>query len=245
MPKEDKSQHIPQATKLKDAVDIKSKYKLTVNQNLIIEKILDKNTKCIFLSGVAGTAKSYSAILAGLQLLNRKQVSSIIYVRSAVESSDSKLGYLPGDIDSKIQPYLEPLMDKLSELLSKNDIDKLLKDKRIETKAISFLRGLSWNAKFIINDECQNASFKEIVTIITRLGEFSKIILCGDPTQSDINGKSGFKDMMNLFNNQESMDNGIFCFDLVEDDIVRSKFVKFVVGKLNLYKNAKPTKTNI
>ena len=245
MPKEDKSQHIPQATKLKDAVDIKSKYKLTSNQNLVIEKILDKNTKCIFLSGVAGTAKTYSAILAGLQLLNRKQVSSIIYVRSAVESSDSKLGYLPGDIDSKIQPYLEPLMDKLSELLSKNDIDKLLKDKRIETKAISFLRGLSWNAKFIINDECQNASFKEIVTIITRLGEFSKIILCGDPTQSDINGKSGFKDMMNLFNNQESMDNGIFCFDLAEDDIVRSKFVKFVVGKLNLFKNAKSTKTNL
>lgn len=245
MSKEDKSQHVPQASKLKDPVEIRLKHKLTDNQKKLLEILSKKETRCVFLSGVAGSSKTFTAILAGLELLNKKQVSSILYIRSAVESSDAKLGYLPGDIDSKIQPYLEPLMDKLSELLSQNDIDKLLKEKKIETKAVSFLRGLNWNAKFIIGDEIQSMSFREIVTLITRVGEFSKIILCGDPMQSDINGKSGFKSMMNLFDNDESKSNGIFCMELTENDIVRSKFVKFVVGKLSLYKNNANTKTNI
>lgn len=231
--KEDRSKHVAQSSKLKDPIKIKNKIKYTSKQNELLATILDKSTKCVFISGVAGTGKTILAILAGLTALNKKDVSSIVYIRNAVESSDSKIGYLPGDIDSKIQPYLEPLIDKLNELLEKPDIDRLINEKRIETKAVSFLRGLSWNCKFIVFDEAQNANFKELTTLITRVGEFSKLVICGDPMQSDINGKSGFEKMKALFCDDESKKNGIRTFELTVDDIVRSEFVKFVVNKIN------------
>ena len=97
---------------------------------------------------------------------------------------------------------------------------------------ISFLRGLNWNAKVVLLDEAQNVSNKELVTFITRMGEFSKVFILGDPSQNDINGKSGFVNVMNVFNNEESRQNGIFTFEFTEDDIVRSALVKFIVKKL-------------
>jgi phosphate starvation-inducible protein PhoH and related proteins len=87
----------------------------------------DKNTKLVFLSGPAGTSKTYTSILASLHLINDKRVSEMIYIRTAVESSDSKLGFLPGEMDEKMSPYTQPLIDKLEEILTKSDIEKLKK----------------------------------------------------------------------------------------------------------------------
>ena len=185
----------------------------------------------IFVSGPAGTAKTFTAILGGLHLLNDKRVSELIYVRSVVESSDNKIGFLPGEVDDKLSPYVQPLIDKLEELLNSQDIETLKKENKIHGFPVNFLRGLNWNVKFIVADEVQNMSEKEIITLITRVGEFSKLILCGDPYQSDIKN-SGFSKIVDKFDDDESKENGIYTCKFDEDDILRSELVKFILKKL-------------
>jgi len=229
--KKDTSPKVHQNEKIKESVRIDER-QLTSKQIELLNLLQNKTTKLVFISGPAGTAKTYTSILAGLTLLNHKRVSEIIYVRSIVESSDSKLGFLPGEMDEKMSPYIQPLIDKLEELLPKHDIDKLKKEERIHGFPINFLRGLSWNAKCIVADEAQNMSKKELITLITRVGEFSKLFICGDPDQSDINGKSGFVPTMNIFDDEESRNNGIYVYKFDEEDIVRSGLVKFILKKL-------------
>ncbi len=229
--RKDTSPKVHQNTKIKDSIQIKS-VELTEKQKELIDILTNKNTKLVFISGPAGTSKTYTSVLAGLNLINDKRVSEIIYVRSAVESSDSKLGFLPGEMDEKMSPYVQPLIDKLEELLPRNDIEKLKKEERIHGFPINFLRGLNWNAKVIVADEAQNMTKKELITLITRVGEFSKLYVCGDPDQSDINGKSGFSTVMNIFDDEESRQNGIFIYKFDEQDIVRSGLVKYILKKL-------------
>lgn len=229
--KQDNSPKVPQNEKLKDHIRINER-SLTNKQIELLNILQDKNTKMVFISGPAGTSKTFTSILAGLKLINDKRVSELLYVRSAVESSDSKLGFLPGEMDEKLSPYIQPLIDKLEELLSRSDIEKLKKEERIHGIPINFLRGLNWNAKCIIADECQNLTKKELITLITRVGEFSKLYICGDPEQSDINGKSGFTQIMNLFDDEDSKNNGIHTFKFDEEDVVRSGLVKFILKKL-------------
>jgi len=227
----DTSPVIPQRNKLRSQLSIFER-ELNEKQIEFLQLALDKETKLMFVSGPAGTAKTYMAILAALQLMNDRRVSDLIYIRSAVESSDSKLGFLPGTGDEKMAPYMQPLMDKLSELLPKNDVELLKKEERISSVPVGFLRGLSWNAKVIVADEAQNMTQKEILTLITRTGEFSKVFVLGDPEQSDINGKSGFVKMMGYFDDEESKENGIQVFRLTDDDIVRSGIVQFIIKKV-------------
>jgi phosphate starvation-inducible PhoH-like protein len=228
---EDKSPVIPQKNKIKNEIEIYQR-ELTSKQKQFLDVALDKNTKLMFISGPAGTSKTYITILASLMLLNQKRVSDLLYLRSAVESSDSKLGFLPGEADEKMAPYIQPLLEKLSELTNKASIDYLQKEARIDSIPIGFLRGLNWNARCIVADEAQNMTYKELVTLVTRIGEFSKVFILGDPDQSDINGKSGFLKMMNSFEDGESRENGIHTFKFDEDDIVRSALVRFIIKKL-------------
>jgi len=186
----------------------------------------------VFVSGPAGTSKTYITIYAALKLLNSKKISDLLYIRSAVESSDNKLGFLPGEAHEKMAPYIQPLLEKLYELLPKNQIDLLEKEERIDSIPLGFLRGLNWNAKCIIADEAQNMTVKELITLITRTGEFSKVFIMGDPEQSDINGKSGFIKTLNIFDDEESRQNGIFVFKFDEEDIVRSVLVKYIIKKI-------------
>ena len=165
-------------------------------------------------------------------MLNEKRVSDLIYIRSAVECSERSIGLLPGSLDEKIGVYLQPLVDKLEELLPKNEIELLKKEERITGMPISFLRGLNWNAKVIIGDEFQNCTFKEIMTFMTRIGEFSKVFILGDIEQSDINGRSGLLKAINIFDDEESRANGIFVFKFDETDVVRSGIVKFIIQKI-------------
>lgn len=228
----DTSPVIPQNQKIKNKLSIKDTQKLTDKQKLFIELALNKDVKMIFVNGPAGTGKTYLSVLVSLLLLNDRRVSDLLYIRSAVESSDSKLGFLPGESSEKMAPYLQPLLDKLHELLPKSDVDTLQKEGRVDSIPLGFLRGLNWNAKAIIADEVQNMTQKEIVTLITRVGEFSKIFILGDPDQSDIGGKSGFKKMYDVFDDDGSKHNGIFTFTFDEDDIVRSKLVQFIIKKI-------------
>lgn len=228
---QDTSPSIPQRNKIKNQLSIR-KRELNDKQKQFLEVAMDKNTKIVFVYGPAGTSKTYMAVYSALQLLNERRMSDIIYIRSAVESSESKLGFLPGEADEKMAPYLAPLVDKLMELLPIQDVETLKKDDRISSVPVGFLRGLNWNAKVIITDEAQNMTVKELFTLITRTGEFSKVFILGDPDQSDINGKSGFMKMISHFDDDESRANGIHVFRFTEDDIVRSALVKFIIKKV-------------
>jgi phosphate starvation-inducible PhoH-like protein len=188
------------------------------------------------------------AMYCGLTLLNKKRISDLVLVRSAVESSDSKLGFLPGDIIEKFNVYLTPFHDKFSELLNKPQIDRLQKDNRLTICPINFARGLHFSAKFVCADEVQNFSTRELQTIMSRIGEFSKVFLCGDPEQSDLpSGKSGFSKVYDLFNTEESREQGIICMELTEADIVRSELCRFITHKfkeLNVSNSVKHEDSN-
>jgi len=228
----DSSPVIPQMGKIKNQININEKQILTEKQKDFIDLALRKDVKMIFVSGPAGTSKTYLSVLSTLKLLNDRKISDLIYIRSAVESSDSKLGFLPGESNEKMAPYLQPLLDKLCEFLNKSDMDYLEKEGRVQCIPLGFLRGLNWNAKSIIADEAQNMTQKELTTLITRVGEFSKIFILGDTDQSDIGSRSGFSKMLNVFDDDESKENGIYTFKFTEDDIVRSKLVKFIIKKI-------------
>lgn len=227
--KKDTSPYVAQREKIGFDFDI-FPLPWTDKQKQIIELFLDKKTKMLLLKGVAGTSKTLLSMFLGLTLLKSQKISDIVLIRSAVESADSKLGYLPGTLDEKYSVYLTPFNDKFSELLNKGTITKLEKDNRIILCPINFARGLHLAAKFICSDESQNMSKRELKTLMTRMGQFSKTIICGDPEQSDLPyGKSGFIDVYNLFNNEESRENGIFCVEFTEEDIVRSELCKYII----------------
>lgn len=193
---------------------------------------MDKKTKIVLIEGPAGVSKTFLAVYCGLKLLNEKRMSEIIYIRTIIESASKSLGSLPGEADLKFEPFIIPLKDKLDELLQKSDVHKLLNEQIIKSNPINYMRGTSKNCSYIIGDEIQNFSYSEIVTLITRLGHFSKLVCCGDMMQSDINGKTGFRKIFNIFNDEESRNNGIYCITLTKDDVVRSGIVKFILEKL-------------
>jgi phosphate starvation-inducible protein PhoH len=218
----------------------KTKYK-PVRYITSVELIGKKECQCILVDhpkhlyvtdNYIVTHNTTLAMYCGLTLLNMRRISDMVLVRSAVESSDSKLGFLPGTLDEKIAVYLTPFHDKFEELLCKAQLDKLQKDNRLTICPINFARGLHFSAKFVCADEVQNFSKKEIHTLMSRIGEFSKVFLCGDPEQSDLPyGKSGFDKVYNLFDNDEAKEQGIFCMELGEEDIVRSVLCRFITHK--------------
>ena len=130
---------------------------------------------------------------------------------------------------------MAPLDDKLRELLPSTTgvVNDLLKKQRVQAMPINFLRGANWIDKVVVADEAQNFTFKELTTLITRLGENSQLFICGDYMQSDINGKTGFKEMFNLFNDPESQKQGIQCFSFGLQDIKRSKILRYIIKKLS------------
>ena len=194
----------------------------------------DKKTKIVFVSGPAGSSKTFISVYSSLSFLSKNSDLDLIYIRTIIESADKGLGALPGDLNEKFNPYMIPLLEKLAEILPKTNTSKtdLVKEGRIEAMPINFLRGSSWNNKVIIMDEAQNASFKELTTLITRIGENCKLFICGDLMQSDINGRSGFGDMIKLFDDDESSENGIETFRFNCSDIKRSEILKFIIKKL-------------
>jgi phosphate starvation-inducible PhoH-like protein len=208
------------------------KISLTEKQLSLLKIIFDNDSKIIFISGPAGTSKTYVAIYGALQLYNMNNERGITYVRTIAESGEKSLGALPGEMAEKINPYMMPMNEKLDELLIAGQAS-IVKDKEIiKGMPINYLRGASWRNEIVIADESQNFTFKELTTLMTRLGEGSKLLICGDPMQSDINGKSGFADMYSLFNDEESKEQGIHTFYFGPEDIKRSEILKYVISKI-------------
>jgi len=207
---------------------------LTDRQKKFAEIAADNNTKVVFVSGPSGSTKTYMAVYSALQCLKADSSLDLLYVRTAIESAEKGLGALPGTLEEKINPYMVPLEDKLDELLPKNNMLKsqLIESGRIQAMPINFLRGASWESKVVIADESQNFTFKELVTLITRIGNNTKLFICGDTMQSDIGHKSGFSDMYNIFKDPESENKGIHCFGFKESDILRSEILKYIIKKI-------------
>ena len=212
--------------------NIKAKFKFSEKHQRFIQTLVDEKTKMVFADGFAGTAKTYLSVYGALTLLEAKKVDQIIYLRSVVESATQKIGHLPGELEQKFQPYSLPLIDKLDELVSKTTSDKLVKQEYIKCLPVNFTRGLTFHNSVVIVDEAQNLTRQELVTLLTRFGEDSKYVIIGDTNQSDINGKSGFKPILQAFDTDNSMVNGIHTFKFNKTEIVRSKLLKHIVQVL-------------
>ena len=208
-------------------------FKFTAKQQRFLKTALDEKTKIIFVSGPAGSSKTYMGVYALLQLMQQDFDKDLIYVRSIVESADKGLGSLPGDISEKFDPFLMPLYDKMEEILCEGDMIYLKNKEKISALPVNFLRGASWRNKLIFADEAQNFTKKELTTLTTRIGEDTKIIIGGDFMQSDINGKTGFKEFFNIFDDDESKEMGIHTFSFTSRDIVRSEILKFIIKRLD------------
>lgn len=207
-------------------------FRFSPKQKRFLDLIVNPETKIIFVSGPAGSSKTYMSIYGMLKLMEEDFSKDIIYVRSIAESADRGLGSLPGDIAEKFDPFLGPLYDKMEEIVSPGDATYLKQREKVSAVPINFLRGASWQNKLIFADEAQNFTLKELTTLVTRIGEGSKIIIGGDFFQSDINGKSGFRPMFNKFDDDDSKEMGIHTFSFNEGDIVRSQILKFIIKKL-------------
>jgi len=208
----------------------------TPKQKEFFKVALHPDTKIMFVNGPAGTAKTLLSVYCALQLLNMKMVNSIKYLRSAVESSANSLGFLPGAAEDKLKFYNLPFLDKLDELLTSTKAEKLEEQGRISMFPVNFARGMNWEAKCVILDEAQNSSGKEIITVLTRLGEGSRAFVLADPMQTDLKSErlvGGFEGLSALFSDEDSIKMGIYNFQFDEDDIMRSELVKFLVKKFN------------
>ena len=236
-PIKDTSPRVPQREKIDYTLNLRG-LDWTEKQKAFIELATHKDTKIVFLSGLAGTSKSVLAVYCALLLLNQKRVSDLIYIRTIVESASISLGSLPGTVESKVEHFISVLNDKLEELLSTGDIKKLLADERVKGIPVNYLRGASYNAKAVIIDEAQNATFSEITTALTRIGKFTKYFVLGDPMQTDLRHKeqSGFKPMFDIFNTEQARAEGIYCVEFGKEDIMRSEILKFIVEQIENYK---------
>ena len=206
----------------------------TIGQKEYIQSVL-KNTVTIGV-GPAGTGKTYLAVAAAVQAFREKQVNRIILTRPAVEAGE-RLGFLPGDLQSKVDPYLRPLYDALFDMLGAETYQKYLERGNIEVAPLAYMRGRTLDDSFIILDESQNTSREQMKMFLTRLGFGSKIVITGDVTQIDLpDGKaSGLREAMRVLKNVE----GIGICELTNADVVRHVMVQRIVRAYESYENAK------
>ncbi len=185
-----------------------------------------KKNDLVFCGGPAGSGKTYLAVAMAIQALRKEEVRKIVLVRPAVEAGE-KLGFLPGDIVAKVNPYLRPLLDALNEMLDFETVKRYMESDVIEIVPLAFMRGRTLSNTFIILDEGQNTTVTQMKMFLTRMGENSKIVVTGDTTQQDIpdNVKSGMIDAMARLSNV----NSIGIVKLTGLDIVRHRLVKAVV----------------
>ena len=205
----------------------------TIGQKEYIQSVL-KNTVTIGV-GPAGTGKTYLAVAAAVQAFREKQVNRIILTRPAVEAGE-RLGFLPGDLQSKVDPYLRPLYDALFDMLGAETYQKYLERGNIEVAPLAYMRGRTLDDSFIILDEAQNTSREQMKMFLTRLGFGSKIVITGDVTQIDLpDGKaSGLREAMRVLKNVE----GIGICELTSADVVRHVMVQRIVRAYESYENA-------
>jgi phosphate starvation-inducible PhoH-like protein len=196
----------------------------TANQKRLAQSA-EKND-IVFAIGPAGTGKTYTAVALAVRALKNKMVKKIILTRPAVEAGEN-LGFLPGDLKEKIDPYLRPLYDALDDMIPADKLGYYMSTRTIEIAPLAYMRGRTLDHAFIILDEAQNATDLQIKMFLTRIGPNAKAIITGDITQVDLprNQKSGLEKAVRILQNVE----GIAHIELDEDDVVRHKLVKAIL----------------
>ncbi|MDE0975307.1 MAG: PhoH family protein [Candidatus Nanopelagicales bacterium] len=211
----------------------------TLNQKKYVEAI-DKNT-IVFGIGPAGTGKTYLAVAKAIQALQAKQVTRIVLTRPAVEAGE-KLGFLPGTLSEKIDPYLRPLYDALHDMIDPDSIPRLITSGTIEIAPLAYMRGRTLNDAFIILDEAQNTSAAQMKMFLTRLGFGSTMVVTGDVTQVDLPSgtTSGLRLVSEILNNVGDLE---FC-RLTASDVVRHRLVGEIVSAYDQYDQVQHSKAS-
>ena len=196
----------------------------TVNQIRLLEAYAKNDL--IFVTGPAGSGKTYTAIALAVRALKNKEVKRIILIRPAVEAGE-KLGFLPGDIKEKLDPYLQPLYDALNDMIPAAKLSKYIEDGTVQIAPLAYMRGRTLDNAFVILDEAQNTTVSQIKMFLTRMGKNARFIVTGDNTQIDLprRSDSGLMPVINMLHSIEGI--GIIEFD--NRDIIRHRLVKHIV----------------
>ncbi|HOJ92265.1 MAG TPA: PhoH family protein [Dictyoglomaceae bacterium] len=197
---------------------------VTPGQKKYVEAIEKNNI--IFSKGPAGTGKSFLAIAVGLILLRNNVVKKMILTRPVVEAGE-KLGFLPGDIQQKVDPYIRPLYDFLEELLGQERLSKLIEKNILEVAPLAYMRGRTFKEAFVLLDEAQNTTPLQIKMFLTRFGFGSKMVVTGDVTQTDL-GNGEISGLMHAWQVLQGI-KGVAFVDLTDEDIVRHDIVREIV----------------
>ena len=201
----------------------------SLNQRKIIDSVTENDM--VFAIGPAGTGKTYTGIALAVKALKNKNVKKIILTRPAIEAGEN-LGFLPGDLKEKLDPYMQPLYDSLKDMIPAEKLKKYLEDEVIQIAPLAFMRGRTLDNAFVILDEGQNTTHSQMKMFLTRMGKNAKFIITGDPGQVDLprNSISGLKEAILILSNTP----GVGIVQLDESDVIRNKLVKKVV---NAYRN--------
>ncbi|MDY3529385.1 PhoH family protein [Riemerella anatipestifer] len=200
----------------------------TTNLKKLVKETETKDM--VFAIGPAGTGKTYTSVALAVRALKEKQVRRIILTRPAVEAGES-LGFLPGDLKEKLDPYLQPLYDALRDMIPHEKLEGFIEKKVIEVAPLAFMRGRTLDDAFVILDEAQNTTHAQMKMFLTRMGMNAKFIITGDPTQVDLpyKQKSGLKEAMHILENIKEIG---FVY-LNEADVVRHPVVKKIISAYN------------
>ena len=187
----------------------------------------------VFAIGVAGTGKTYTSVALAVRALKDKEVKRIVLTRPAVEAGEN-LGFLPGDLKEKLDPYLQPLYDALRDMIPHERLESFIEKKIIELAPLAFMRGRTLDDAFVILDEAQNTTHSQMKMFLTRMGMNAKFIITGDPSQIDLppKQKSGLKEALRIL---KAIDDIGFIY-LTDDDVIRHPIVKKIItayGKEN------------
>lgn len=181
----------------------------SLNQEHYIELLTDQTKHIVFATGPAGTGKTMLAMLAGIKAFKEGQVSKLILTRPAVGVDDERHGFLPGNINAKMEPWTKPLFDVIQEYYNPREVARMLEEQAIEISPLAFMRGRTFKGSWVVADEMQNATPGQIKMLLTRLGEGSKIVVTGDTRQAD----------------RSDSDNGLLDFKGLVERYQQSKYV--------------------
>jgi phosphate starvation-inducible PhoH-like protein len=204
--------------------------RLTVNQKHYVSELKDPLRSLIVCTGPAGTGKTAFACRVGVEQLKSREVEQLVITKPLVAVGD-ELGYLPGNMRSKMSPWIESYMDIFKEHYSSNQLEDMMKKEVIKLAPLAYCRGNTYSNSFVICDESQNTTPRQMKLLLTRIGEQSKLVLIGDLDQTDHDGPSGLADFLDKLGDKTHQE--IANVRLNEDDVCRSSLVKYI---LSLYK---------